>query len=188
MAGLLHKLENNEAILLMYLADELPEEDRQEVEQMLAKDPAFRAELARLSELHDMVAGAMRELDNQDQDRPEQSIRRVVRQMRRHQLELAAQPAPIPEEHRRRHWPWWSYPMAAAAAAIFILIGLWGIGVLGPAERPSIVIPTAQVDDNTMVVELQRSFGNGVVTPLDEADRHARALTSEEEEWTLPVM
>jgi anti-sigma factor RsiW len=47
MASLLHELENNEAMLLMFLTGELPEEDRMEVVQMLASDGGLRAELAR---------------------------------------------------------------------------------------------------------------------------------------------
>ena len=39
MSNLLQQLENNEAILLMYLAGELPEPDRVEVEQMLVSNP-----------------------------------------------------------------------------------------------------------------------------------------------------
>ena len=36
--SLLHELPNNEAILLMYLANELPAQDREEVEHMLDRD------------------------------------------------------------------------------------------------------------------------------------------------------
>ena len=41
----LQHLENNEAVLLMYLAGELTDSDRAEVEQMLATDARLRAEL-----------------------------------------------------------------------------------------------------------------------------------------------
>src|SRR5258706_8742588 len=78
MSNLLHELENNEAILLMYLAGELPEEDRIEVEQMLAGDPALRAELAELAALQDRVSGMMARADinSTDVSRREAVVRR----------------------------------------------------------------------------------------------------------------
>ena len=51
MSSLLQQLENNEAVLLMYLADELPAEDRAEVEQMLATDAGMRAALESLRDV-----------------------------------------------------------------------------------------------------------------------------------------
>lgn len=50
MSSFLQNLENNEAILLMYLANELPAEDRAEVEEMLQHDANL---LAQLNELRD---------------------------------------------------------------------------------------------------------------------------------------
>ena len=44
----LEKLENNEFILLMYLADELPAEDKAEVDQLLATDRGLRAQWVEL--------------------------------------------------------------------------------------------------------------------------------------------
>jgi anti-sigma factor RsiW len=55
MSNLLQQLENNEGILMMYLAGELLDVDRAEVEQMLAADPALRAELSDLTALHEGV-------------------------------------------------------------------------------------------------------------------------------------
>ncbi|MEZ0265091.1 MAG: hypothetical protein ACAI43_10220, partial [Phycisphaerae bacterium] len=63
MKNLLEQLENNEAILLMYLAGELPTEDRAEVEQMLGRDAGLRATLDELRGLHTDVTSAMVRLD-----------------------------------------------------------------------------------------------------------------------------
>ncbi len=63
MSDLLRQLENIESILLMYLAGELTEGDRVEVEQMLVNDPALRAALAELSGLHGEVTGALAGVD-----------------------------------------------------------------------------------------------------------------------------
>ena len=65
MPSLLQQLENNEAVLLMYLADELPTDDLAEVEQMLANDPGLRAELESLRAAHATVLDGLHELDHQ---------------------------------------------------------------------------------------------------------------------------
>jgi hypothetical protein len=63
MGSLLQQLENNEAVLLMYLADELPAEDRLEVEQLLARDAGLRAELERLRDMTDALTLALTDAD-----------------------------------------------------------------------------------------------------------------------------
>ncbi len=64
MTSLLQNLENNEAILLMYLADELPAADRLEVEQMLASDAALRAELEILRQTQQLAYDSLATLDS----------------------------------------------------------------------------------------------------------------------------
>jgi hypothetical protein len=64
MKNLLQELENNEAILLMYLADELPPADRLEVEQMLASDPALRGALEILRQTQQLAYDLMETLDS----------------------------------------------------------------------------------------------------------------------------
>ena len=59
MASLLQQLENNEAILLMYLADELGADDRREVEQMLRGDAGLAAELDELRAAQNAVMAAI---------------------------------------------------------------------------------------------------------------------------------
>src|SRR5689334_12962960 len=63
MPSLLQQLENNDAVLLMYLADELPADASIGVEQMLASDPSLRAVLEKLRESHDTVIHALDHLD-----------------------------------------------------------------------------------------------------------------------------
>jgi hypothetical protein len=64
MTSLLQNLENNEAILLMYLADELPAADRLEVEQMLSSDPALRGELEILRQTQQLAFDSLETLDS----------------------------------------------------------------------------------------------------------------------------
>ena len=154
MSSLLHKLGSSEAILLMYLADELPREDRAEVEQMLAKDATLRAEMDRLREVHEMLAGAMAADGGMSRAADEMAVRRVTREMKRHQVELALRPKATPTDARRA-WPLWTVPLASAAAAMFLFIGLWGMGVIdipgggvGVSPITGVLMPDGGGDDD----------------------------------------
>jgi len=108
MSNLLHELENNEAILLMYLAGELPEEDRVEVEQMLASDAALRAELLELAALQDELTGVLARADGSgDQPRREAVVRQVSRAMTAARLQpLAPKTAPTQAPRFRLRIAW----------------------------------------------------------------------------------
>jgi hypothetical protein len=133
VSNLLQQLENNESILLMYLAGELPPQDLAEVEQMLATDPVMRTSLERLREARDSFEAAMPALDRATrQPAPESvAVRRVVREMRQWQARRLAAPAPI-EVRRRLRFPVWAYPIATAAAVVIGFLVWWG-----NAERPA---------------------------------------------------
>ena len=134
MANLLGQLGGDEGVLLMYLAGELPDDDRAEVEQRLARDPALRAELESLREAHDGFAAAMPALDRVERLPAPQGpgVRRVVRAMQLWQAgRLAAEPAPEPVKTLR--YPWWAYPLAAAASVVIAFVVWWG-----NAERPQL--------------------------------------------------
>src|SRR4051794_36705438 len=116
MSNLLQQLENNEAILLMYLAGELPDADRAEVEQTLANDPALRAELAELTAVNDGVRTLLAQLDNgRAPARCEAAVRAVSRAVasaaaQRPTLRLAgAAEEDLPMARRRFHMAWWAY-------------------------------------------------------------------------------
>src|SRR3954452_24349124 len=63
MSTQLQQLENNEAILLMYLGGELPADDRAEVEQMLAADTKLRGELDALRATQEQLTGMFSRAD-----------------------------------------------------------------------------------------------------------------------------
>ena len=127
MANLLGQLGGDEGVLLMYLAGELQADDRAEVEQRLARDPALRAALESVREAHDAFAAAMPALDRVERLPAPQGpgVRRVVRAMQQWQAgRLAAEPAPAPVKTLR--YPWWAYPLAAAASVIIAFVVWWG--------------------------------------------------------------
>ena len=90
MGDFLQQLENNEAVLLMYLAGELPDEDRAEVERMLASDGGLRATLAELSALRDEVGDVLSAAGaDGPASRRDAAVRRVSRAMVARRLEVA---------------------------------------------------------------------------------------------------
>jgi len=141
MSNLLHELENNEAILLMYLAGELPEEDRVEVEQMLASDPALRAELAELAALQAELTGVLGRADGGGADLPrrEAVVRQVSRAMTAARLQpLAPKTAPAQAPRFRLHIAWWAYPIVAAALLV--------IGIMLLSDNRPVNLPSPQSD------------------------------------------
>jgi hypothetical protein len=140
MSNLLHELENNEAILLLYLAGELPEEDRVEVEQMLASDAALRAELAELAALQDELSGVLARADGSgDQPRREAVVRQVSRAMAAARLQpLRTDAAPAQAARFRLRIAWWAYPIAAAALLV--------IGIMLLSDNRPVNLPSPQPD------------------------------------------
>ena len=132
VANLMGQLGGDDGVLLMYLAGELPDEDRAEVDRRLARDPALRAELESLREAHDSFAAALPALDRVERLPAPQGpgVRRVVRAMEQWQAgRLAAVVAPAPVKTLR--YPWWAYPLAAAASVVIAFVVWWG-----NADRP----------------------------------------------------
>jgi hypothetical protein len=126
MSSLLQQLENNEAVLLMYLAEELPAEDRAEVGQMLATDANLRAELERLRASQDGVTALVAAADAARRPRPAApAVRRVGREIHQWQVRRFAPPPP-PEPSDELRFAWWSYPLATAAAVLIAFLVWWG--------------------------------------------------------------
>jgi hypothetical protein len=144
MTSLLHQLENNEAILLMYLADELSAEDRADVEQQLATDASLRGELERLRALHDETVTGLQGLDAHSRLPVSEhvAVRRATRMMRQWQIDHLN--APPPEEPiKELRFPWWSYPLTTAAAVLIAFLVWWG----NRGERVEVARPNYNYDN-----------------------------------------
>jgi hypothetical protein len=168
MTSLLHQLENNEAILLMYLADELPAEDRADVEQQLASDPVLRAELEELRGAQDSFVSTMERLDADTRLPVSESVavRRATRMLRQWQADHVNGAVAEEEPVKELRFPWWSYPLTTAAAVLIAFLVWWG-NRGERYERPSPNYPmeyaSGPVDYETwngemVASELQSSF------------------------------
>jgi anti-sigma factor RsiW len=150
MKSVLKQLADNESILLMYLADELPPRDRQAVEQRLASDGELRRQLEALSELQEFCQKSIRALDAQSPaDLTESAtLRRAGRLLQQWAL-LQRRPeetGPL----TTRPIPWLRYGLSAAAVMGLAYLVWWGNQ---PASAPQLTDvvpppnPPAQFDD-----------------------------------------
>ena len=143
MPSLLHQLENNEAVLLLYLAGELPPEDLAEVEQQLASDAGLRRALESLRGLEHGLTLALSEADRVSMPPPAtqsamqlNAVRRVSRAMVKLQLERseADSSQALPVSVRSLRLPAWSYPFATAAMILIGWVAYWGFSSGGPSH------------------------------------------------------
>jgi anti-sigma factor RsiW len=161
---------NKKSLLLLYLAGELPAEEREQVDRMQATDATLRAELEKLSGAVDSFESGMALLDARPVPAESLMVRRIGSAMRRHIADRLVEAEPAPA---RRNWnaSRWAWP-AAAAAILVVSLGYWGMQPDGRVKNPAI---------NNGIVKVPRVPGNPVTpTPeaavasddLDEAETH----------------
>jgi hypothetical protein len=192
MADLLQQLENNEAILWMYLADELGAEDRAEVDRMLATDPMLRQLVDDLRAADQFLRDRVRAVDA---ELPQADIvaRRTALAMQRRRIELLVRPKPAPAPVAKYRWPWWSYPVAAAAAAGLVYLVWWGHQPIEPTpvpKSPNVVFNPTREAEEVAIARLSSVLGDAEEAdeaPLSEAERHLAALIGENGSGSMPV-
>jgi hypothetical protein len=188
MSNLLQQLENNEAILLMYLAGELPEADRVEVEQMLVNDDALRAAMADMAALHADVNGLLGGAESAAfaaAPRREASVRRVVRAMAAARDESPIPIAPLAaagasaDEPRSFRLRWFAYPIAAAAILLvgIIIMSNRAPDVLGPTP-PAIAFNNEQMNAPTPRIFDQPS--DPALDRIDDVEQQVLSLRTPE--------
>jgi hypothetical protein len=151
MKSYLQHLENNEAILLMYLADELPPQDRAEVEKMLAADPALRTDLENLRQTQQLAIDVIESLDSTTrppvppitaQNQVSSLIHKWIVKNRRASVETVT-------SHR---FPWWRTSFATAAAML-ITYYIWAVyHAPGPALVNGNMPPRDLSDDERLAL------------------------------------
>jgi hypothetical protein len=133
MKDSVQNLEGNEAILLMYMADELPQADRLEVERMLATDAGLRGELEILRQTQKLAYDSLKTLDSMTRPAtpPIVALGQVSRLI--HQwAEQRRQPvAAVAAVHQPLPWR-----RISATAAAVLVVGYYIWAVYQPAKLP----------------------------------------------------
>ncbi|HSZ59956.1 MAG TPA: hypothetical protein VK797_30215 [Tepidisphaeraceae bacterium] len=174
--------ENDEQLLLLYLADELPAADRAELEQRLTQDPRLAARLDRLASLQCEIEEGLGQLDKLSRGtiRPEVVGRQVGREIRQRLARPKLQISQRPTERQHRMLPW-LIPTGVAASLIVgtiawvhhrAMVNEQMAVVTGPPATPH-VTSTIPADSEVTVELLEQSFQ----TPDDAV---ARADTTDE--------
>ena len=126
MSNLLSQLENNEAVLMLYLAGELPQEDCIEVQRMLERDSALRAQCIAMDRLVNRAAlsfGMDAALaPAAPAERARERLSPIFRQWTAQRL---SQPAPVPQAISAGRTPWFLYPLGAAAIILVAVAIFW---------------------------------------------------------------
>jgi anti-sigma factor RsiW len=180
MKDFFQKFDSNEAILLMYLADELRASDRAEVGEMLKADANLRAQLESLRAAQETVMDGLAELDRSAHLAlpAANAQRRAVRLMNQWVQERRK---PKPSEDRViRAFPWMRGSLAAAA---MLMIGFFLWVVYHPVAIPN-VPPVAVIatDDVAERVELLKDTLN--VSDADENDLRVAVMTPRADDFS----
>src|SRR4051794_1433122 len=169
---------NKEALLVLYLANELSAGEGAEVERMLASEEPMRAMLEELRGAAGTITAALARLD-ESQPLPAAEVaavaRRTVRSMTQWQTrQLATQTAPARNSNPRRGLAGWrGYALAAAVAILFIgLYVYWG--QQGITSTP----PVRNGDDEPIVSADDWRNLEMPVDPANPADRAASELAA----------
>lgn len=140
MTTLLTKLENNEAILLMYLANELPAEDREEVEQLLDRDENMRQHLQTLRAAYAEVDHAIGQADRETPLPSAFAAARAFGDVARRRAEQMPS-IDEKEEYTRRRYTLFLYPVAAAALIAMGMLAWFYSATQQMNERNYVEIP-----------------------------------------------
>lgn len=154
---MIEKLDNNEQILLMYLADELPAGDRADVERMLASDASLQRDWQELQALHTTVTNQLGRLDEISIStvNAEFAIRQVSRAMRQKMAQPKVLPLRAASEAQARSW-WWLYP-TVVAASVAIIAMVWLAHQQSPTRLPPSLVPHVIPDTPDSLADSQNA-------------------------------
>ncbi len=202
MNSLLEQLQSREAILLMYLADELDTGEKSQVEQMLGTDAALCAELADLRGLDASLAGTLAPANFAGSTAPsgneDAAVQSLMREFRRREIMPAnVQPAARLQATRR---PWYAYPIAAAAAILLGFLAWWGnqpAHQISPTPGPMAVAVTPAVPETPSTLDLAKAaaqlpastadLDTSADGPLAVADQQLNDLSSGNNDFGFPA-
>ncbi len=195
MTANFEKLENNEAILLMYVFDELSAEDRADVDRLLLTDRGMCAQLEELRASEQAVREALQAADREEPTpvplaMAQRQADRLISQWSLRRLNESAEPPPT-----KRHHYLWLYPLGAAAAILIGGLVFWGFhDGGGVAYDPSNVAQNAAPDSqeffprpvlSDVQVAFLRSFDTG--DELQDVEQQLQVIADRREDYS-PVL
>jgi hypothetical protein len=153
----------NEAVLVMYLAEELPPEDAAEVRQLLESDARLREQLETLRRAHSEFLYGMAILDGTEPPPVAAAVatRDVTRAVERWRIAEALRRPRLEPSRAGLRYPWWAYPMATAAAVLIAFLAWWG--------NTASTIHIGSSDNGQAMVSGQGSWESGM--PQGYSDR-----------------
>jgi hypothetical protein len=181
-------LQHMQAALLLYLAGELPPDERAEVEQRLAQDQLLRQSFEELRSLNDGLTLMLKESDAiaipaaARESRRGTAVRQISRAMVRRQLQEKSSESVAPLQIKRWWLRTWAFPIAAALAIVALGIFYLSNNIASrnlPGDRPLLTqsnSPTTSDSDPNAVVALsdsQRTLDNDV----EEGDRNVLSIS-----------
>jgi hypothetical protein len=160
----IEKLDNNEHVLLMYLADELPAEDRLEVRQLLEVDTSLRREFEQLQAAHQLIGEQLAHLDDVSPlaVNADFAARQIGREIRQRLARPKPSPAASVIEQPVRSWRWLYPTIAAASIAMIAMVWLGHQAKTGPnpyTPAPGIV-KMPDMNPSPIVADAQQADPN----------------------------
>jgi hypothetical protein len=153
----LEQLDNDQAILLMYLADELGAADRAAVDARLASDVNLRVELQELQAMEQAMGQSLAALDASQPiaERSAPTQRKVFRHIRQWQADrmAAAALAARSSVRKRSRFMWQLLPLGTAAALVGLMI--WWTWTNDPQLPPEENFPHLNADPNAVGIPWQ---------------------------------
>lgn len=139
MSTLLNQLQNNEAVLLMYIANELPPTDREEIENLLKNDDQLRTQYESILLAYETSESLLEKADKTIRSRGSFAAARMFGDLIRQKHAPEASSVDEKIEYHRRVSLWW-YPVVAAAAVGFGMF-LWWKNANDTPSNPVAIVP-----------------------------------------------
>ncbi len=193
MGSVLHEVDND-AVLILYLAGELPAEDRAEVEQLLTTDGGLRAALASARADAAAVGAALAAVDRADPSAGASAsaeaiaVRQVGRAVRQWQVRQVVRRRPSPAPEPQPRLPAWALQAAVAAAVLLATVGYWRWESGRPGHEPA--LQDAADDGDAEAQQLTDAIGlsGGVDSELTDAERQANVLGRSADPSNVPTI
>lgn len=181
MKSILAQLQSNEAVLLMYLAGELPQQDRAEVEKWLEQDGELRAQLESLRAAMESVERQLEDAGEVEDVSVARAIGQATAAMRSRGMEQQPVQVRAPEAVKWRI-PGWAYP-AAAAAILLVAVSLYLANLQPPTEMAAGSESAEMQAADLIAMAMVQQPEADVVLAAETADD--LAATFDDSEWVV---